>query len=133
MSRDFSPRECWYKNKETISDTIPHGIYLQNYSWVIDGKEHPAFTDAELQDRRVHPYLAVTGGDIYKTVREILPEEKFEKLNRLIGELIDADFGGKSTDGFPKEVTDWYFNRHNHHYHEPNDATFLEYLRRKWQ
>ena len=81
MSRDFSPRECWVRNKETVSDTIPHGIYLQNYSWVIDGKEHPAFTPKELQDRRDHPYLAVTGGDIYKTVRKSLSDEKFEKLD----------------------------------------------------
>lgn len=132
MSRDFSPKQCWLANKES-SQEIPFGIYLQNFRWIINGEDHWAYTDEELQDRRNHKYLAVTGADIYKDVRNFLTNENFEKLNTLIGEMIEADDDGKCTSSFPKEMTDWYFNRNNHYYHEPNDEEFLDYIRREWK
>ena len=132
MSRDFSPKQCWLVNKES-SQEIPFGIYLQNFRWNINGEDHWAYTDEELLDRRNHKYLAVTGADLYKDVRNFLTNENFEKLNTLLGEMIEADDDGKCTSSFPKEMTAWYFNRNNHYYHEPNDEEFLDYIRREWK
>ena len=88
------------------------------------------YTEEELSDRIAHKYLAVMGADIYKQVRKMLSEEKFERLNNLLGQLIEADFGNKGTSDFPKEITDWYYNRNGHYYHEPNDEELIEYLKK---
>ena len=123
MSRDFSPRECWYANKMSKCDA-----WLQNITYSYGGKSWDMYTEDELTDRRSHKALAVLGADIYKTVKEMLNEKQFESFNVTLEKLIAQDESNGCTSGFPKEITDWYFNRHNHYYHEPNDQELLEFL-----
>ena len=128
MSRDFSPRECWIANDTSSTNEHPYGIWLENVKWTINGHSEWTYSDEELQDRRNHKYLAVLGCDIYSRIRSMLDTDSFENLNRLLNELVDADFGDEGTSAFPKKVTDWYYNRHGHYYREPNDEEFLEYI-----
>ena len=67
--------------------------------------------------------------NIYADIKRMLSPEAFDALNEYLGRLVEADFSKNSTAEFPKEVTDWYFNKHNHHYREPNDESFMEYIR----
>lgn len=128
MSKDFSPQICWHVNARTVCKDMPYGVYLMNYKWVIDGKESIRYTDEELEDRKKHKYLAVTGADIYDWCRKNLTEEQFEGLNKSVEALVEEDLTGKKAEGVADQVRTWYFNRNNHYYHEPNDAEFMEYL-----
>lgn len=127
MSRDFTPRmhfQTYMKFPE---------IYTSNITWVVGDKSTPFYTEEELEDRKAHIYVHVLGSDIYKNLRNILSDKKFEELNSLLKELVEADFDGKDTKHFPTEMTDWYFNRNGHYYHEPNDEEFLAYIEEKWR
>ncbi len=128
MSRDYTPREKWFVNKSTLTEDDPHGLYLSNILYKFNGVEQWAFTEEELEDRRKHKPLAVLAGDIYKKIKELLPEDKFEALNKQLGELVAADEENKSLEAFPEEILTWYFNKNRHHYHEPNDEEFFEYV-----
>ena len=128
MSRDFSPRECWYANKMSGCDA-----WLQNITYTYGGKTWDMYTEEELADRRLHKALAVLGADIYKAVKEMLNKKQFESFNKTLERLIEADESKGSLSGFPKEVTDWYFNRNGHYYREPNDEEMLEFLQRTYK
>lgn len=123
MSRDWSPRECWAVHLHDKD------LFFSNIEIIVDGKSRGMwFTDEELEDRKTHKYVAVLCGGIYKKLRETITDDAFENLNRTLGELVDADFGGKGTSQFPSEMTTWYFNLKNHYYREPNNEEFLEYI-----
>ena len=126
MSRDFSPQQCWYVNKQ-----FP-GLYLSNIRISLGGKEEWMFTETEMEDRKAHPYIAVLGCDIYRDLRNRLTKESFETLNKLLGKLVKADETDSDLSGFPEEVKSWYFNSNNHYYREPNDEAFLEYALKKY-
>ncbi len=126
MSADFSPRICWFVNEQN------NDLYLQNIKYTYNGKSVWAYTEEELNDRKAHKALAVLGTDIYKKIRNMLSEDDFNALNNQLQAMIDADVAGKSTASFPEEMTCWYYNRNNHHYHEPNDEEFLEYVTTKY-
>ena len=80
-------------------------------------------------DRRNHPHIAVLGIDIFTSLRKELSEEQFKDLDNTLEKMIETDFNKGDTAIFPQQMTDWYFNRHNHYYHEPNDQEFMEYIR----
>ena len=122
MSADFSPQMCWMANKQ-----FP-GLYLSNIRFSLNGKEEWMFTKEELEDRRKHQYIAVLGCDIYAKLRKSLSKNHFEELNNMLGELVKADEEGSDLSGFPEEVKIWYFNSNRHHYREPNDEAFVEYI-----
>lgn len=124
MSRDFTPRECWYANKMSGCDA-----WLQNITYSYGGKSWDMYTEDELTDRRSHKALAVLGADIYKTVKELLSEKQFESFNITLEKLIAQDEANESTSDFPKQLTDWFYNRHGHYYHEPNDIELIEFLK----
>ena len=123
MGRDLTPRECWFINKQSGCDA-----FLQNITYSYADKTWDLYTEEELADRRAHKALAVLGTDIYKRIKEMLSSEQFEALNRTLTKLVEADENNKSLSDIPKEIINWYFNKGNHHYHEPNDDEFLEYL-----
>ena len=127
MSRDFAPFHHWasYKNHPEI--------YTNNIKWTIGDKVSYQYTDEELDDRKSHIYMHVLGADIYKDVRKVLTDEKFEELNSLLGRLVDAAFKMEDLSQFPKEIVDWFFNANEHYYHEPNDEEFMEYLKKEWR
>ena len=122
MSRDFAPCHHWAAN------LMYPDLYFSNIKMCFAGKEEWIYTEEELADRKTHPYIAVMGTDIYKTLREKLSEDRFKELNKALGELADADTNHRDTSRFPAEMVDWYYNRHGHYYHEPNDEEFLEYI-----
>ncbi len=122
MSKDFSPQMHW------ISYLRCPDIYLSNIMWTIDGKSFPMFTEDELADRRNHVAMQVLASDIYGKIRSLLSDEDFESLNGTLQKLVDADVCGGDMSAFPNEMLDWYFNRHDHYYHEPNDEEFLGFL-----
>ena len=126
MSRDFSPRMHWAVNMQYKD------LYFSNIKYTYKDKTEWMYTGAELLDRKMHPYMHVLGADIYREIRDILSENDFDALDKELGKLVEADFSGKSTDGFPKEMTDWYYNKHNHYYHEPNDEEFMEYIKKRY-
>lgn len=128
MSRDFTPRECWYANKMSGCDA-----WLQNITYSYDGKTWDLYSEEELTDRKVYKALAVLGADIYKTVKELLNEKQFENFNITLERLIAQDEVGESTDSFPKQLTDWFYNRYGHYYREPNDAELIEFLKVTYQ
>lgn len=122
MSRDFSPRthwECSLSNPEA---------YFGNWEYCYAGRTTLLYTDKELEDRKTHKAIHVLGADIFKLLREKLDDDEFEELNETLTSLVEADFGGKSTDTFPDGIITWYYNRNNHHYHEPNDEEFMEFI-----
>ncbi len=127
MSRDFSPRDHWLAEQQF------NGLHFSNFIMHINGKEIPMFTDKELEDRKKHPHLAVLGADIYKPIREYLSDKEFEIFDNTLKHLIEADLENHDTSQFPKTLTDWYFNRYNHYYHEPNDAMLLVYIESTYQ
>jgi hypothetical protein len=123
MSRDLSPRECWYVNKQSGCDA-----FLQNITYHYGDKTWDLYTEEELADRRAHRTLAILGADIYKKIKEMLSSEQFEALNETLAKLVEADENNKIIPETPAEFINWYFNKGNHYYHEPNDEEFLEYL-----
>ncbi len=128
MSRDFSPRECWLVNESSKAPGNEYGTWLNNIMWVCGGITKPMFTEQELQDKRKHAHIAVLGADIYTRLKGMLTAEHFEELETRLAELVASDMKGKALDAFPAEMVDWYYNRHNHHYHEANDEEFMEYV-----
>lgn len=124
MSRDFSPQQCW------IVNNIEHSkdLYLSNLRFFSNGEWHDMYTEEELADRKAHKYIAVLACDLYNKFKKVLSAEQFERLNNDLKELTDADTAGESTARFPKEMTDWYYNRNDHYYHEPNDEEFMEFV-----
>ncbi|MBP3783859.1 MAG: hypothetical protein J6I68_11490 [Butyrivibrio sp.] len=128
MSRDLSPRECWFVNKQSGCDA-----FLQNITYHYGDKTWDLYTEEELAGRRTHKALAVLGTDIYKRIKEMLSSEQFEALNETLTKLVEADESNKSFSDIPKEIINWYFNHGNHHYHEPNDDEFLEYLEKEYK
>ncbi len=128
MSRDLTPRECFYMNKQ-----FP-GLFFQNIEYHLnDGTVFNIYTEEELADRRAHEYINVLAVDIYGKLKKILDKDKFEKLNDLFKELTEADLKGSDMSVFPKEITDWYFNKPREHYREPLDEMFLEYIEKEWR
>ena len=129
MSRDFSPRMHWAVFRE-----YPE-IYFSNYTFVNTktGTSVPMFTEEELADRKKHPVVHILASGIYGILRKTLTEDGFDDLNCEMQRLVEADMDGESTDGFPKELTDFYYNRHNHYYHEPNDEEFLVWARNHYK
>lgn len=126
MSRDFSPRDCWIANKQC------NDLYLQNIRLIRDGTEKMMYTEEELEDRRRFKHIAVLGCDIYNEIKKMLNIEQMRQLDALLKKLIETDLNGQDLSEFPKEIIDWYYNRHNHYYHEPNDEEFLNYLKNVW-
>ena len=123
MSRDFSPRECFIANELSGCD-----LYLQNITYSYGGKTWDIYTEDELADRRAHRYIAICGCDIYGKLKEMLSEDDFEALNRCLKELTEADKERKNLRKFPDRLKDWFYNRSGHHYHEPGDEEFLDFL-----
>ena len=123
MSKDFSPQMHWFSYLR-----FPD-MYTSNITWTINGKSFPMYSDEELADRKNHIAVQVLAADIYKKIRDILSNEKFETLNETLQKLAETDAAGSDTSAFPKEMTDWYFNRHDHYCREPNDEGFLSYLK----
>ncbi len=122
MSKDFSPQMHWFAYLR-----FPE-IYSSNITWTVGSESFPIYTEEELADRKTHIAVHVLGADIYKKIRKILSDEKFESLNGTLQKLAETDVSGGDMSVFPKEMTDWYFNRHDHYYREPNDEEFLNYL-----
>ena len=127
MSRDFSPRMHWYAHTQ-----FPD-LHLSNIEYVVDGKSSMVYTEEELADRRKHVGVQVLASDLYGEIRKLLTDREFKEFDKTLLELANADMEGKDTSKFPKEMTDWYFNRHDHYYHEPNDREFMEYVRRTYR
>ena len=127
MGKDFAPchhvlaHQMWVKEGK-------ESPYLSNLLICFNGKEEKMYTDEELEDRRNHEAMAVMCSDIFKIFREKLSPEKFEELNATLTDLMDAFVNGQSVDDFPEPVLTWFYNKHNHHYHEPNDEEFVEYV-----
>lgn len=128
MSRDFSPRECWFANKQSGCDA-----FLQNITYSYGGKTWDLYTEEELADRRAHKTLAVLGPDIYKKVKDMLSSEQFEALNKTLTEIVEADENNKKLPEVSEEIINWYLNSDNHYYHEPNDEQFLEFLKGEYK
>ncbi len=122
MSKDFSPQMHWFSYLR-----FPD-MYTSNVTWTVGGESFPMYTEDDLADRKKHIAVHVLGTDIYKKIREVLSNDKFEALNETLRKLAETDVAGGDTSAFPKEMTDWYFNRHDHYYREPNDEEFLSYL-----
>jgi len=120
MSRDFSPREHWLMHMQFPD--LHFGNIIVHYA----GKEQPIYTEEELETHKRYPHIWVTGSDIFNSLKSVLSEDEFQKLDKTLEELAKADINHKSTSDFPKHITDWYFNRSNHYYHEPNDEEFME-------
>ena len=53
-------------------------------------------------------------------IKALLSPDDFEELCVMLKNLVEADMQNKPTSSFPAEVTDWYYNRHDYYYHEPN-------------
>ena len=123
MSKDFSPQVHWMVHRR-----YPE-IHLSNGEFHLKDGVKMLYTDEELADRRTHEYLQVMASDIYNDIKKLLSPAQFEKLNTLLKDLVEADMQNKSTSHFPEAVTTWYYNRHDHYYHEPNDNEFMEFLR----
>ena len=124
MSRDFSPQMHWGAYK------VQPEIYTSNIEYHIKGqKPFSLYTEEELKDRVNHIAVHVTASGIYRQIRSMLSDESFEKLNTMIADLVKADFEGNNTFVFPKELCDWYFNRRDHYYHEPNDEELLSWIK----
>ncbi len=133
MRRDFSPRECWIANEATVNEHLPYGLWLANISEITnDNISKPYFTEEELEDRRKHRFIAVTGMEIYNCLRDYLSDEHFKELNKEIGDLINADLNNGDISKFPEALTDWYFNRKSAYYREPNDENFVDYITEKY-
>ncbi|SFU86453.1 hypothetical protein [Butyrivibrio sp. M55] len=128
MSRDFSPRECWFVNKQSGCDA-----FLQNITYSYAGKKWDMYTEEELADRKAHRTLAILGADIYIKIKEKLSTEQFEALNMTLTTLVEADENNKSIPEIPEEIINWYFNKNDHYYHEPNDYEFLDYLEKSYK
>lgn len=127
MSKDFSPQIHWYIHLQYKD------LHFNNVKITFDGKSRMVYTEEELADRKRHPALQVMASDIYNDIRKLLSNDQFEKLNNTLQALADADTSNKNTAEFPTEITDWYYNRHDHYYHEPNDAEFMEYIKNKFK
>ena len=91
------------------------------------------YTEKELEDRKAHRTLAILGADVYKRIKEKLSTEQFEALNMTLTTLVEADENNQSIPEIPEEIINWYFNKNNHYYHEPNDYEFLEYLENSYK
>ncbi len=124
MSRDFNPKVWWLINNSDQS----RDCCLENIRYTVGDKSWNMYTEEELEDRRKHRYLVVTGPDVYKVLRKKLTDEAFEEFHKLLGEMIEDDDKGNDTSIYPKEMMDWYHNRHDHYYHEPNDEELMDYV-----
>ncbi len=122
MSRDFSPKICWEVNKQNPD------LFISNIMFEINGKTSWMYTEDELADRRNHKVLQVLGADVYAPIRALLCEDEFEGLVKQLETLVQADEKGTGVSDFPEEMTTWFYNRHDHYYHEPNDEEFLEWV-----
>ena len=122
MSKDFSPQMHWM-----VHLRYPE-IHFSNIEMNFNGKRWMRFTEEELADHRKHEVLWVLASDIYDDIKALLSPDDFEELCVMLKNLVEADTQNKSTSSFPSEVTDWYYNRHDYYYHEPNDKAFMEYL-----
>lgn len=122
MSKDFSPRIRWHLHFD-----MPE-VFFSNIEMNFNGQKWLVYTEEELEDRKNHPAMHVLGPDIYKIIRDMLSNEQFEELNASLQQLADNDMDGKSTAGFPKEMTDWYYNTNNAYYQTANDEAFVRYV-----
>jgi hypothetical protein len=107
-------------------------VFFSNIEMNFNGQKWLMYTEEELEDREKHPAMHVLGPDIYKTIRDMLSDEQFEELNASLQQLADNDVDGKSTAGFPKEMTDWYYNTNNAYYQTANDEAFVRYVRKHY-
>lgn len=127
MGKDFAPchhvlaHQMWVKEGK-------ESPYISNFLICFNGREEKMYTDEEVEDRRNHVAMAVMCSDIFKTFRDELSPEKFEKLNKTLTDLMEAFINGKSVNNFPEPMLTWFFNKRNHHYHEPNDEEFVRYV-----
>ncbi len=123
MGRDFSPREQWLAHRQ-----FPD-LHFSNIKFTDSaGRPEMLYTEEELRDRREHPHMQVLGADIYGSLRKALTDAQFGELEAMLGKLVAADMEGRDAPDVPEPVKCWYFNRHGHHYHEPNDDEFFEYI-----
>jgi len=130
MGKDFAPCHHVLAHRMWLNEE-KESPYLSNLIIRTNGKEEMMYTDEEIKDRKNHEAMAVMCSDIYITLREKLSTKEFEELNAVLTKLMKSYMNGESIDNYPEPILTWFFNKHNHHYHEPNDEEFVEYVLKK--
>ena len=121
MSRDFTPQMHFLVSKEHPE------IYSGNFIIKIEGQpDKKMFTDEQMQLKEKYKTFYVCASDIFFKIYEKYSIEQFERINKLIEELVSTTDESK----FPKQLVDWYYGKldKNFYYHERNDEMFCEWL-----